>query len=188
MVSFSAAVLATAFGTMAAYARANFEGDLGSLPFKGNIGVRYVATDFHRAGGVPQVLKMLLAHDVIGFQTLRDRLNARLDEEAEELERLVAKTKLKFCVTHNYTGYPMVKQARHMVREGRLGEVRKVIVEYQMKHAKYGKYLKRRTVLHAHDEKNDAKEGDTVEIAECRPLSKTKRWLVVEIIQRGEEN
>ena len=50
----------------------------------------------------------------------------------------------------------------------------KVVVNYQMKHAKYGKYLKRRTTLHAHDEKNEAKEGDKVEIAECRPMSKTK--------------
>src|SRR2546430_2709489 len=45
----------------------------------------------------------------------------------------------------------------------------KVVVNYQTKHPKYGKYLKRRTVLHAHDEKNDAKEGDTVEIAERAP-------------------
>ncbi len=48
------------------------------------------------------------------------------------------------------------------------------MVNYQTKHPKYGKYLKRRTVLHAHDEKNEAKEGDMVEIAECRPLSRTK--------------
>jgi len=55
----------------------------------------------------------------------------------------------------------------------------KVVVNYQTKHAKYGKYLKRRTVLHAHDETNDAKEGDTVELAECRPLSKTKHHRLI---------
>jgi small subunit ribosomal protein S17 len=63
----------------------------------------------------------------------------------------------------------------------------KVVVEYQTKHPKYGKYLKRRTTLHAHDEKNDAKEGDTVEIAECRPLSKTKHHRLLRIVQRAPE-
>src|SRR3954465_7515636 len=63
----------------------------------------------------------------------------------------------------------------------------KVVVNYQTKHAKYGKYLKRRTVLHAHDEKNDAKEGDKVEIAECRPLSKTKHHRLVRIVERAPE-
>ena len=63
----------------------------------------------------------------------------------------------------------------------------KVVVNYQTKHPKYGKYLKRRTVLHAHDETNDAKEGDTVEIAECRPLSKTKHHRLVRIVERAPE-
>ncbi len=63
----------------------------------------------------------------------------------------------------------------------------KVVVNYQTKHAKYGKYLKRRTVLHAHDEKNDAKEGDTVEIAECRPMSKTKHHRLLRVVERAPE-
>jgi small subunit ribosomal protein S17 len=63
----------------------------------------------------------------------------------------------------------------------------KVVVNYQMRHAKYGKYLKRRTVLHVHDEKNDAKEGDTVEIAECRPLSKTKHHRLLRIVQKAPD-
>src|SRR5213082_2231729 len=63
----------------------------------------------------------------------------------------------------------------------------KVVVNYQTRHPKYGKYLKRRTVLHAHDEKNDAKEGDTVELAECRPLSRTKHHRLVRIVERAPE-
>jgi len=63
----------------------------------------------------------------------------------------------------------------------------KVVVNYQARHPKYGKYLKRRTVLHAHDEKNEAKEGDTVEIAECRPLSKTKHHRLLRIVQKAPE-
>src|SRR5580765_3683635 len=63
----------------------------------------------------------------------------------------------------------------------------KVVVNYQTKHPKYGKYLKRRTVLHAHDEKNEAREGDTVEIAECRPLSKTKHHRLLRIVKKAPE-
>ena len=63
----------------------------------------------------------------------------------------------------------------------------KVIVNYQMTHPKYGKILKRRTVLHAHDQKNEAKEGDLVEIAECRPLSKTKHHRLIRVVQKAPE-
>src|SRR6266545_7050849 len=67
------------------------------------------------------------------------------------------------------------------------GKTIKVIVAYQTRHEKYGKYLKRRTVLHAHDEKNEAHEGDTVELAECRPLSKTKHHRLIRIVQKAPE-
>jgi small subunit ribosomal protein S17 len=63
----------------------------------------------------------------------------------------------------------------------------KVHVEYQTKHPKYGKYMKRRSVIHAHDEKNEAREGDTVEIAECRPLSKTKHHRLIRIVRKAPE-
>src|SRR5476651_1140100 len=63
----------------------------------------------------------------------------------------------------------------------------KVVFAYQTRHPKYGKFLKRRTTVHAHDEKNDAKEGDTVEIAECRPLSKTKHFRLLRIVERAPE-
>ena len=60
-----------------------------------------------------------------------------------------------------------------------------VLVERQVKHALYGKYIKRSTKLHAHDEDNACNEGDVVRVAECRPLSKTKNWRVVEVITRA---
>lgn len=63
----------------------------------------------------------------------------------------------------------------------------KVVVDYQAQHPKYGKLLRRRTTLQAHDEKNEAKEGDRVEIAECRPLSKTKHHRLVRIVERAPE-
>jgi len=59
-----------------------------------------------------------------------------------------------------------------------------VLVERQVKHALYGKYLRRSTKLHAHDEDNSCQEGDVVRVAECRPLSKTKNWRVVQIVTR----
>ncbi len=62
-----------------------------------------------------------------------------------------------------------------------------VRLDRQLKHAKYGKYLKRQTVIHAHDEKNEAKVGDVVEIMECRPISKTKSWRFVRLVRRPSD-
>ncbi len=60
-----------------------------------------------------------------------------------------------------------------------------VLVERQVKHALYGKYIRRSTKLHAHDEDNACNEGDVVRVTECRPLSKTKNWRVVEVVTRA---
>jgi len=62
-----------------------------------------------------------------------------------------------------------------------------VLVERQVKHELYGKYIRRSTKLHAHDADNACKEGDVVRIAECAPMSKTKNWRVVEILTRAAE-
>jgi len=56
-----------------------------------------------------------------------------------------------------------------------------------VQHPKYRKYVRRSTVYKAHDEKNEARVGDTVRIEETRPISKTKRWRLVEIVRRGPE-
>jgi small subunit ribosomal protein S17 len=61
-----------------------------------------------------------------------------------------------------------------------------VLVERRIKHPKYGKYLKKTSTFAAHDEKNDCGIGDTVRIEETRPLSKTKCWRLVEIIERAK--
>jgi predicted dehydrogenase len=65
-----------------------------------------------------------------GFPVICDKPLAFNLKEAKELERLVEETGLPFALTHNYTGYPMVKQARQMIRHGELGTLRKVVVEY----------------------------------------------------------
>ena len=62
-----------------------------------------------------------------------------------------------------------------------------VLVERQVKHALYGKYVRRSTKLHAHDADNACNEGDVVRLAEIAPMSKTKNWRVVEIVARAAE-
>ena len=57
-----------------------------------------------------------------------------------------------------------------------------ILVERQVKHPLYGKYIRRSTKLHAHDEENTCNEGDVVRVSECRALSKTKNWRVVEVV------
>ena len=61
----------------------------------------------------------------------------------------------------------------------------KVQVTYLAKHKRYGKYLRKRTVLHAHDANNEANTGDLVEVMESRPVSKSKQWRLVRIIKRS---
>ncbi|GAB2787660.1 Gfo/Idh/MocA family oxidoreductase [Rhabdobacter roseus] len=65
-----------------------------------------------------------------GFHVVCDKPITLNTAEAEEIVALVKETGLLFCLTHNYTGYPMVKEARHLIRSGALGQIRKVIVEY----------------------------------------------------------
>ncbi|MBL7728234.1 MAG: 30S ribosomal protein S17 [Dinghuibacter sp.] len=59
-----------------------------------------------------------------------------------------------------------------------------VAIERKVKHPIYGKFLKKTTKLHAHDEKNECSEGDIVRIMETRPLSKTKKWRLVEVVEK----
>jgi small subunit ribosomal protein S17 len=61
----------------------------------------------------------------------------------------------------------------------------RVIIEWLTKHPKYGKYLKRTTKLGVHDEKNMAAVGDKVDITPCRPMSKTKSWRVIRVVEKA---
>lgn len=61
-----------------------------------------------------------------------------------------------------------------------------VLIERRVKHPIYGKYVKRSTKLHAHDETNQCRAGDKVTISETRPLAKTKSWALVEVVERVE--
>ena len=74
-----------------------------------------------------------------------------------------------------------------IVTSDKMNKTRRVEVERLFPHPKYGKFLKRRTVCHAHDEGNTTHVGDIVEIMETRPLSKLKRWRIVRIVRRGAQ-
>ena len=72
-----------------------------------------------------------------------------------------------------------------VVIRDKMDKTRRVEIQRLVKHARYGKYIKRRTVCYVHDERNETRAGDTVEIMETRPLSKTKHWRLVRVVKRA---
>ena len=78
------------------------------------------------------------------------------------------------------------KERVGLVVSSKMDKTITVAIERQVKHPIYGKFIKQTTKLKAHDETNDAGEGDTVRIVETRPLSKTKRWRLVEVVERAK--
>ena len=81
----------------------------------------------------------------------------------------------------------MRKKLTGVVTSDKADKTLRVEIRRLYKHPKYGKIVRGRTVCHAHDERNEAKQGDVVEIIESRPLSKTKRWQLVRIVQSAAE-
>jgi len=75
-----------------------------------------------------------------------------------------------------------------VVASDRCDKTRKVVVSFLAQHPKYGKFLRKRTVLHVHDERNESREGDRVEVTQCRPVSKTKSWKLVRVVERAPGN
>ncbi|MEY2918391.1 MAG: ribosomal protein [Bacteroidota bacterium] len=71
-----------------------------------------------------------------------------------------------------------------VVSSNKMDKTITVKVERKVKHPLYGKFVKKSTKFHAHDEKNECSIGDTVKIMESRPLSKTKRWRLVEVVEK----
>ena len=78
------------------------------------------------------------------------------------------------------------KERIGIVQSAKMNKTITVVIKRQVKHPMYGKYLKRSSKLMVHDEDNDAGEGDTVRVMETRPMSKHKRWRLVEIIERAK--
>lgn len=81
-----------------------------------------------------------------------------------------------------------IKGARvGVVESDKRDKTRKVVIRFRTKHPKYGKYVSKRTVLHVHDENNESKTGDVVEVVPCRPVSKTKSWRISKIVDRRSD-
>src|SRR5438874_13726464 len=74
-----------------------------------------------------------------------------------------------------------------VVTSDKMNKTRRVEIPRLVKHPRYGKYIKRRTVCKVHDENNDSHAGDTVEIMEARPLSKTKHWRLVRMVKKAPQ-
>lgn len=72
-----------------------------------------------------------------------------------------------------------------IVESDKRSKSRTVVVRFKTMHAKYGKYVSRKTVLQVHDENNESKLGDRVEVKQCRPVSRTKRWTLVRVVERS---
>ena len=74
-----------------------------------------------------------------------------------------------------------------VVKTDKMKKTRRVEIPRLMKHPKYGKYIKTRTVCYVHDENDESACGDVVEIEESRPTSKLKRWTLVSIVKKAEK-
>src|SRR3954462_10739475 len=72
-----------------------------------------------------------------------------------------------------------------VVTSDKMSKTRRVEIPRLVKHANYGKYIRRRATCHVHDENSESKAGDRVEIVESRPISKTKHWRLVRVVTRG---
>jgi small subunit ribosomal protein S17 len=79
------------------------------------------------------------------------------------------------------------RQLIGVVKSDKMNKSRRVEIERLVPHPVYGKFIRRRTVCHVHDEKNDSHEGDTVEIIEAPPRSKLKRWDLLRIVTRRQQ-
>ena len=77
------------------------------------------------------------------------------------------------------------KQRIGIVKSSKMDKTITVVVERFVKHPIYGKFIKRSTKLHAHDENNVCNQGDVVTVRECRPLSKNKSWMLVDVVEKA---
>jgi small subunit ribosomal protein S17 len=94
---------------------------------------------------------------------------------------IIKKLKAKTMVERN-----LRKTRIGVVKSNKMAKTITVTVERKVKHPIYGKFVKKTTSFHAHDEKNECTIGDVVRIMESRPLSKTKRWRLVEVIEKAK--
>ena len=94
-------------------------------------------------------------------------------------------TKAKPAAAATTDAGPNGRLVTGIVTRDKMDKTRRVEIQRLVRHPKYGKYVKQRTVCYTHDEANDSHLGDTVEIQESRPLSRLKRWTLVRVVTRA---
>ncbi|MBC8212922.1 MAG: 30S ribosomal protein S17 [Gammaproteobacteria bacterium] len=83
------------------------------------------------------------------------------------------------------SGEKIVRTQTGSVTSNKMDKSATVLIERKVKHPLYGKFVKKSTKLHIHDENNECSIGDTVQITECRPISKTKSWTLVKVVEKA---
>jgi small subunit ribosomal protein S17 len=142
------------------------------------------------------------AHDG-NTRTARTPEERHAERQAERAKKAVARRRRrlqereKFVAAREKSGplpttsTPETEPSKPKVRQGivtssKADKTLTVRVDTARRHRRYEKIVRSSTTLHVHDEKNDANEGDTVRVIECRPLSRNKRWRLVEILERAK--
>ncbi len=74
-----------------------------------------------------------------------------------------------------------------VVTSDKMAKTRRVEIPRLVQHSRYGKYVRRKTICHVHDENNESNVGDLVEIVESRPMSRLKRWALVRVVEKGRQ-
>ncbi len=111
-----------------------------------------------------------------------------MTEQATDMtEQAADMTEQAMDMTEQVTEQTPVRTLVGRVLSNKMDKTVTVLIERQVKHGLYGKYIRRSTKLHVHDENNECQEGDTVAITQCRPLSKTKSWRLHRIVERPEK-
>lgn len=85
------------------------------------------------------------------------------------------------------TGAKATRAVSGRVVSNKMNKTITVSIERQLRHPMYGKFISRRTKVHAHDESNECRQGDLVMLQECRPISRTKAWRLMKILERAPE-
>ena len=117
-------------------------------------------------------------------RTAANAARSRRRKQEREKARAAGGPKEGTPTPEHVAGTPQVRQG--IVVSSKADKTVTVSIDYAKRHRRYQKIVRTSKTLHAHDERNDAREGDTVRVVECRPMSRTKRWRLDEILERAK--
>jgi small subunit ribosomal protein S17 len=134
-----------------------------------------------RRAGTPEEREALRKQKAAQRRAYRTKVKAR---RAEERKNAPAAEVVEDSHAHEKTGHQKVRQG--VVVSDKADKTITVRIDVARRHKRYKKTIRSSSTLHAHDEANDANLGDTVRVVEARPLSRTKRWRLVEVLERAK--